>query len=465
MFKKNSGEQVESLDQPLLDRSNADGDDDDRTYGRTTEPPIATNVGILGIGPERGKGYARVVDGDDSEQAEQEARARAERLNAFAMEKQKNNQAAFEGDMKALEERVIREAKEKARLEENDRLLALRLQQEEGGQQGMAAAPMPATTTMLVTVPPEARGGQMIAVQVPGHGMINIMVPRGLKGGDQFNFRIPTAAPPVHPSATQRQVQQTVVRVPRGVSPGGSFRVILPTNRVLVVGVPAGVKEGDSIRVQYDETSGTPNTDPRLQPRYADDQQDESIAIMESIQEVRETEAERAEREAFLSALPEDVRREVLAQETAQKRRLSAYGKSPETLAAPPPPPIAAPPSPTDIPLTAEQKEFLRTLPEELRGEVERDLRAQNARNPPQTSTPSRPPPAQGAPRASPAPVSQEADLLGLSSMSYPPSAPPAALGATPSPATATQSTMDMFQNLSVRGVSKDSKSTRGQEI
>jgi len=228
--------------------------------------------------------------------------------------------------------------------------------------------------------------------------------------------------------------------------------------------------------VRYDEATGVPNTDPALQPPPAhfdqsayggsDPQRDESIAVLESIEEIRETEAERAEREAFLSALPEDVRREVLAQETAQKRRLSAFAHPP-----PPPPPAT---TTTPAPLTPEQMEFLRTLPADLRDEVERDLRAQNEipslRSRTTTTTPARAPAVLGRSSSQPLPPpppppsqSQDADLLGLSPVS-----PMITTTTTPLQSAANSSPqppVDMFQNLSVRGVNKDSKSSKSQQI
>jgi hypothetical protein len=80
-----------------------------------------------------------------------------------------------------------------------------------------------------------------------------------------------------------------------------------------------------------------------------------------------------AEREVFLNALPSDVREEVLAQETAQRRRLAPLPPSPALLAQ-------------------EQLAFLSSLPPDLREEVERDLLAQVAANATIAAAPTMPP-------------------------------------------------------------------------
>jgi hypothetical protein len=216
------------------------------------------------------------------------------------------------------------------------------------------------------------------------------------------------------------------------------------------------------IRVQYDETSGTPNTE-APPPR----QVDESIAIMESIEETRETDQQRAEREAFLAALPEDVRREVLAQETAQKRRLSAYGRG-ELPEEPLPSPA---PNAANAPLTQEQLDLLATLPAELRGEVERDMRAQNALQPPQAAPNAPRTPSRATPQAAPSHPStqsntsqgQEADLLGLYGVSYPTVSPTNSSNNQTASTSPSAPPMDMFQNLSVRGVTKGATNSRQQ--
>ena len=159
--------------------------------------------------------------------------------------------------------------------------------------------------------------------------------------------------------------------------------------------------------------------------------------------------ADRAEREAFLAALPEDVRREVLAQETAQKKHLSQFSNPP------PPPPAAAAPR-----FTADQVALLDTLPPDLRTEVERDMLQANA-----AKAASGPPAALGKPAAKPAPRPATEDLLD---MSWPSQAAPSAPSLYPAmPPPAADDSVNMFQNLSVRGVApanKD-KSAKSQQI
>mmetsp|Transcript_8618 Transcript_8618/g.17096 ORF Transcript_8618/g.17096 Transcript_8618/m.17096 type:complete len:179 (-) Transcript_8618:1424-1960(-) len=44
---------------------------------------------------------------------------------------------------------------------------------------------------MQVTCPPNARGGQQILIEVPNRGRMRVEVPRGVRPGQNFRFRVP----------------------------------------------------------------------------------------------------------------------------------------------------------------------------------------------------------------------------------------------------------------------------------
>mmetsp|Transcript_1854 Transcript_1854/g.3594 ORF Transcript_1854/g.3594 Transcript_1854/m.3594 type:complete len:235 (+) Transcript_1854:527-1231(+) len=62
-----------------------------------------------------------------------------------------------------------------------------------------SGAPAPQTTpatsggVMQVQCPPDARGGQHILIQVPGRGRMRVQVPRNVRPGENFRFRVPPA--------------------------------------------------------------------------------------------------------------------------------------------------------------------------------------------------------------------------------------------------------------------------------
>ena len=453
-----SSKPSEGLDQPLLGSS---------TDADTERPPVAMATHVTLVGQPTRPGYNRIMPGEDdddnhdgtSEAAKAaKAEAAAARANQVAMRRQQEHAQNFEREMLSEEQRIVREAKDKAAREDEDARLARQLQSEFERESGQAAALN--TTTMMVVVPQGARGGQPLGVDMPGRGTVQIMVPAGLKPGDSFQFKVPNTALRGTP-----QAQEVRVRVPQGGRPGSTFPVQLPSGKVVMVAVPPGVLPGDELRVPWDANTGASMPAAAQQraqssrgqqraagaaPGAADE--DEALAIMESIMEVKETAEERAEREAFLAALPEDVRREVLAQETAQKRSLAKFKDGP-------PPPR----------FTAEQQALLDSLPAELRAEVERDMMAENASRPvasappaqTTTTTPARPPaPSRTNPPPSapppPPPQASAADMLDASSSLYP-SVPVA---------TAVDDSASLFSNLSVRGVgSAGKKDNKSQQI
>lgn len=456
MFRRTPASQVDELDRPLLDSEGGGGGQrPSQPFSSSDALPISPNVGVFGI---RTNSYSPVSTVSDE--------VRAQEANRLAMERQRNNQANFENDMVSLEEQVIREGKERAQRERDDHAMALQL----AAQEQQSAVPVQqqqiATTTLMVTVPPGLIGGQMMAVAVPGMSRnLNIVVPTGLQGGDTFHFKVPNGAMLPQP---QNGMQTCAVKVPAGMRAGQTFQVHLPNNRALMVVVPPGTRDGDELRIRFDDMTGTPmqpptqrTCTPPSERERNEAMQNESLAVMESIEEVKETPEQRAEREAFLNALPEDMRAEVLAQETAQKRRLSNF--------------VPTPPQPK---LTSEQQEFLNSLPAELRDEVERDLLEQAAATaaPSPVSHITSPPPVANV---TPPPPAIE-DFWGSSTTSAPLPVPPPAMRSSapppgvaapkhtsdqPQPSAPPPPALDMFQNLSVRGVGGKKPGNKSEEI
>lgn len=452
MFRRTAASQVDELDRPLLDS--------DGSSVPMDALPISPNMAVFGTR----NAYAPIVN------EEEDARVRSEQANRVAMERQQTHQASFEQEMSSLEQQVIREGKERAQREKDDHALALQLSAQEQAQAQPRLPPPPAvgnSTLLMVTVPPGLVGGQMMGVAVPGLGRnLNIVVPRGLQGGDTFHFRVPAGMmQPQQQQPQQPAMKSCTVQIPFGLVPGSTFQVILPNQRNLLVVIPPGTRDGDSLRIQYDDSTGSgpvagarPRCRQPTEQELAQQRDNESLAVMESIDEVRETPEQRAEREAFLAALPEDMRAEVLAQETAQKRRLVAYA-----------------PAPAQPTLTPEQREFVNSLPEDIRDEVERDLLGSVTGGggappppPPLASTTLVPPPS-----AVPAPAPLF-DVWGGSFSSPAPtattspfqhsSAPPPGIHVTTSPPPPPPA-LDMFQNLAVRGVGTPGGKKKTEEI
>ena len=91
--------------------------------------------------------------------------------------------------------------------------------------------------------------------------------------------------------------------------------------------IPPGATPGSEMVVPHDPDYGfAPGA---LSEVVQNDTANQDVArvLLESAEESRETLAQRAEREAFLAALPEDVRLEILAQETAQRNHIAAFGR------------------------------------------------------------------------------------------------------------------------------------------
>ena len=458
------------LDSPLLQTEEAPG----RTDARFDSTPLASSqTAIVGT---RAGAYTRV---------DEDSGARRERVNEEAMQRQQANQASFEDSYRQEEDRVRREA----RLVADDAKLAAQLQAEEdrragsapqqaargGGGGGVAGggggnAPAVNNITMQVTVPPNFAGGQVIRVQLPGQGAVDMLIPQGLGPGDTFTFKVPSRA-----SAGSAPAQFTV-RVPAGTAAGGVFRVILPNGRILNVGVPAGSGPGDELIVPFDDSTGEEppqQLQRQLQQQQqqaragsaarggggiggsaaamSEEEQQAQIAMLESLEAQQLSAADSAELAAMLREMPPDLHAEVAAQFKAQKRAAAA----PRPPQQPPPQQqraAAAPPALDRSALSSEQLTLLNSLDPVLRAEVERDMlselaasRAQAGAAPPAAA--SKPPAPAPLPASSyPAPSApsrvQEGDLLGFD--------------AEPSPALArAPEVADLFQNLSVRGQQK----------
>ncbi|GBG33732.1 Hypothetical Protein FCC1311_099552 [Hondaea fermentalgiana] len=262
-----------------------------------------------------------------------------------ALSAQMRNNEQFQEDLRREEEQIYSEIRARRIIEEEDRKLAQRLQEELSGQSN--------ALRIQCTVPAGVIGGQFIAVQIPGAGVERVQVPPGLQPGMSFTYVTSGVNGSQGQSMANASSSQMVrVRIPQGVSAGGTFPVVLPSGTRVSVLVPNGCQPGDEL----DIPTGEPPSSQQAPPPPP------------------MTEAERKEREEFLAALPEDIRAELMASEAAQLAAAPAptpapaassmHEQSHQQQAAPPPPP------PMSEAERKEREDFLAALPEDLRAEV-----------------------------------------------------------------------------------------------
>jgi len=196
-------------------------------------------------------------------------------------------------DVAAQEEaQIYNEIRARKILEEEDRKLAKRLQEDLGG-----------TSMMIqVKVPPGVFGGQFISVQVRGrNGFERVQIPPGVNPGESFMYVTSSSSGAQEGRAFSPQAESIRVCIPDGVTPGQDFTVCLPNGSQVSVVCPDGLKSGDPIDIPVNSvymaaTQTTPTPPAPLSER------------------------ERKEREEFLAALPDDIRSEILAQELQREQ-------------------------------------------------------------------------------------------------------------------------------------------------
>ena len=141
------------------------------------------------------------------------------------------------------------------------------------------------TITIKVRVPKGYYGGQFMKLQIQGRrGFQILQIPPGLRQRDWFVF---VASKKTN---LEESVQYIRLRIPDGVYENQSFGVSLPSGSRISVIVPPGLSAGDYVEVP-----------------------------MENSLMGQETTSQ-GSREEFLSALPEDIRREIMEQESLEER-------------------------------------------------------------------------------------------------------------------------------------------------
>jgi len=317
------------LNQSLLGVHNIDAEDgveyEDTHYGEHTNPRVSP---------------LRVVASGQSASEE-------------ALRKQLQNNEAFEDQQRREEEEIYAEIRARRIIEEEDRKLALRLQQELSGHSE--------AQRVQITVPHGVFGGQFVAVQIPGKaGVERVQVPPGLEPGMTFTY-VSSGVNGSQPQGSSASVPNVIrVTVPEGAMPGGTFPVVLPNGARVSVMVPTGCQPGDLLDIPV-EPSQTRANSRRMH------------------QQPQLSEAELKEREEFLAALPEDIRNEILAQEPAPQEPNAEFSSNAHDMQhnvvqqqqqqQPPPPPPSLP-KPMSEAERKEREEFLAALPEDIREEV-----------------------------------------------------------------------------------------------
>jgi uncharacterized ubiquitin-like protein YukD len=98
-----------------------------------------------------------------------------------------------------------------------------------------------------VTVPSNSGPGQVMTVNVPSVGLMQVPIPQGCYPGQTFRFRVPAPAQP------QAQMQLMEIICPPHGAPGSSIEVQLPNGQRASVIVPPNARPGQPFRFQYQQ--------------------------------------------------------------------------------------------------------------------------------------------------------------------------------------------------------------------
>ena len=144
---------------------------------------------------------------------------------------------------------------------------------------------------VVVPLPPNASPGQVLRVQVPGHGLMSVQVPQGATPGQALEFYV---APP-----QQMEVKKVRVVLPQNAVPGQNITVKVPgVGTHVTVKVPQGANPGNTVEfmVQVPTNAVAEDVAPQMDQK---------------------------ERQEFLQSLPEDIRNEILEAERAERARMT----------------------------------------------------------------------------------------------------------------------------------------------
>jgi hypothetical protein len=98
---------------------------------------------------------------------------------------------------------------------------------------------------MKVTIPQGVYGGQSLRVNAPGHGQMEVTVPQGMGPGMTFEFQLPAGVMPLQAPSTV-----VSVTVPAGVAGGQAIRIQVPGKGLMQVVVPVGMVAGNTFQVR-----------------------------------------------------------------------------------------------------------------------------------------------------------------------------------------------------------------------
>ena len=262
-------------------------------------------------------------------------------INNDALERQRRNNEKFMQQMRQEEDRAIADYARRKSQEEESLRLAMQLQAQEEQyamqQQQLSLAQQQSAVSqraaqqqvrrkrVVVPLPPNASPGQVLRVQVPGHGLMSVQVPQGATPGQALEFYV---APP-----QQMEVKKVRVVLPQNAVPGQNITVKVPgVGTHVTVKVPQGANPGNTVEfmVQVPTNAVAEDVAPQMDQK---------------------------ERQEFLQSLPEDIRNEILEAERAERARMTG-GVAPQEEVV------------EDRMSAAEKKAFYDSLPPEIREEV-----------------------------------------------------------------------------------------------
>jgi len=262
-------------------------------------------------------------------------------INNDALERQRRNNEKFMQQMRQEEDRAKADYARRKSQEEESLRLAMQLQAQEEQyamqhqQQSLAqqqlAGSQPAAQRqvrrkrVVVPLPPNALPGQVLRVNVPGHGLMSVQVPHGATPGQALEFYV---APP-----QQMEVKKVRVVLPQNAVPGQNITVKVPgVGTHVTVKVPQGANPGNTVEfmVQVPTNAVAEDVAPQMDQK---------------------------ERQEFLQSLPEDIRNEILEAERAERARMTGRTAPQEEVVE-------------DTMSAAEKKAFYDSLPPEIREEV-----------------------------------------------------------------------------------------------
>ena len=347
-----------------------DDDDDDDGYLQGV---------VSSQGESSGEGRARKLSNSSISMVNvNRSTAERERIKNQALAKQQANAEKFMQQLKQEEDAFLARIKKKKQQEDEDSALARQLQEAEelaaAAEMRQHAAPQaaaqqgvpPNTQLVRISLPENSKAGDVLRINVPGVGLRDVIVPPGVAPGLAVEFRVPKSVskivriviPPNTVPGSMLTIRvpgsdETVqVQVPPNGSPGSTLQFTVKSQRLpppanavghdqhlrslnAVYGGAASMQPA-APRRQAAQSSGLTSMSPEEREAFLaampPDVREELLQLeREELQEMQmeanagvgQNQAEiNAERMAFYAALPPEIREQVMAEEARQERAL-----------------------------------------------------------------------------------------------------------------------------------------------